>query len=184
LCSHTCRPGKTFQWILTGEVFQYPTLRIFEYFPTLFHQIGGGISCPQTPRPVENFQWILTGGYFITPHLRIFDKFPTLFHQRGGFAPPHLSSRGKFPVDSHGGYFCAPQALHHRDILLSSRAIFTALRKDIHEYCVFDMPPLLLSVETWFRLNRGCCGGRVKNCILRKVDFRSHRLDACVRYVE
>jgi len=135
--------------------------------------------CPHTYHHVEIFQWILTGRrYFNTPPLRTFENFRTLFHQRGGVfrAPTPLVSLKTSTGFSRGVSFCAPKAPHQRDILLSSRAIFMALSKDIHEYFVFDMPSLLLSVETWFRLSRGCCDGRVKNCIFRKCLFEATRV--------
>jgi len=77
-----------------------------------------------------------------------------------GYVPPHLWSREKFPVDSHGGggYFCAPQALYHRDILLFSRAIFMAMPKGIDEYCVLtcrrfcyqSKPGFVLLIKLYF----------------------------------
>jgi len=173
LCPHTSRRVETFQWNLTGGYFNTRHRRTFAKFPTLFHQRGGGISCFHNPLSLKKFQWILNGGYFNTPHLRSFENFPTLFHQKWGyFVSPNPSSRKKFLVDSQGGgYFCAPQTLHHSDILLSSRAMFMALRKNIPGYCVFGAPSLSLLSKPGFVLVGGCFDGRVKNCIVRKVAF-------------
>lgn len=153
------------QGILTGGYFTAPNPRFCETFQTLFHHRGWLFRAPTRLILWKLSSGVCQGGLFQYPTPHFFENFLSGF------------SRGR-------GYFCAPQALHHRDILLSSRAISMALRKRYSWILCYWRPVASAISRNLFRLRTsppgGCCDWRVKNCILRKVAFWSHMCDACV----
>jgi len=106
-------------------------------------------------------------GVFRAPTLLVSWKFSTGFSPWGDISILHNSD-----LLRDGDISVPFEPFTSRDILLSLRAFFMAVRKDIYMNIVFlQHGRVCYQSEPGFVLVWGCCDGRVKNCILRKLAF-------------